>query len=168
MGALSHETYIVQNPALGAMLLWSFTTGYERGSKVSAPPPLPLLFIVLPLTLHQETSHLITSTQRRSGLRAFVNKFSDSKVSKNDLILAVNERAIQLRKLSMNSLRLAVASRLVAIDASAGSAISLSSTAPRAGIPRSVRAMLQNAEKLGRWFSEVSLHEVSVILKVRF
>lgn len=168
MGALSHETHIVQNPALGAMLLWSFANGYERGSKVNEPAPIPLFFVILPLTLHQETSALISTTQSASGLRAFADKFSGSKVSKSDLILAVNERAIQLRKLSLTSLKLAVASRLLAIETRKGCAISLSSTQPRAGVPRSVRTMLKNAEKLGRWFSQLSLHEVSVILKVRF
>lgn len=168
MGALSRETQIVQNPALGAMLLWSFANGYERGSKVKEPAPLPVLFLILPLILHQETSQLISTTQTGSGLRAFANKFSVSSVSKNDLILAVNERAIQLRKLTMTSLKLAVASRLLAIDTGKGCAISLSSTQPRAGVPGSVRKMLKNAEKLGRWCSQLSMHEVSVILKVRF
>lgn len=168
MGALSQETQIVQNPALGAMLLWRFTSGYELGSKAKSPVPFPLLFIVLPITLHQETAQLIASTRQASGLRAFVNKFSDSKVSKNDLILAINERAIKMRKLSMKSLTFAVASSLLAVDVGDGVVIPLSSTQPKAGVPKSVRTMLQCAERLGHWCSEVSLHEISVILKVRF
>jgi hypothetical protein len=168
MGTLSQETQLVQNPALGAMLLWRFVSGYERQSKVHNHTPLPLLFLVLPVTLHQDTAQFIASTRVASGLRAFVTKFSDSSVSKSDVVLAINDRAIKLRKLSIDSLKLAVAASLLAIDSSHALVISLSSTPPRSRVPRSVRVMLQSAEKFGQWCSEVSLHEVSLILKVRF
>lgn len=75
MSGLNQETRNVQNPALGAMLLWRFTVGYEEASKVKAPAPLPVLFIVLPMMFHQETSDLISSTLKASGLRNYVNKF---------------------------------------------------------------------------------------------
>jgi hypothetical protein len=94
MGALSQETQLVQNPALGAMLLWRFASGYERRSNIHSYAPLPLLFLVLPVTLHQETARFIASTRQASGLRAFVNKFSDSSVSKSDVLLAINDRAV--------------------------------------------------------------------------
>lgn len=168
MGALSRETQIVQNPALGAMLLWRFASGFESGSRVSMPAPIPLLFIVLPITLHHETAELIASTRQASGLRSFIGKFSESRISKNDLILALNERAIRMRKLSMESLNLAISSSLIALDTERGLAIALSLTEPKTGVPKPVRTMLQCAERLGYWCSEVSLHEVSAILKVRF
>ena len=168
MAALDLETRIVQNSALGAVLLWRFTSGYERENKVKGPPPIPLLFIVLPIMFHQDTAEIIISTRRSSGLRAFVNKFASSKSSKNDLILAINDRAIIMRNLSMRSLRLALASNLISIDIERGLAIPLTSTAPKAGVARSIRSMLQSAERLGYWCSQLSLYEVSAILKVRF
>src|SRR5262249_50121277 len=60
--------------------------GYEEASKVKAPTPLPLLFIVLPMVYHKETADLISSTLKASGLRNYVNKFSDTKTSKSDLV----------------------------------------------------------------------------------
>jgi len=168
MTILNQETRNIQNPALGAMLLWRFTTGYAKGSKASSPIPLPLLFIVLPIMLHQETAQFITSTQQRSGLRTFAAKFAEPQTSKNDLLLAIHERSIKMRNLSMNSLRQAIASKLILIDSTEGVAISISKTQPKAGIPKSVGSMIRGAEKLGSWCSELTLHEVSVILKVRF
>jgi hypothetical protein len=47
-------------------------------------------------------------------------------------------------------------------------ATSLSSSPVKAGITASVRSMLRGAERLGVWCSTISLHEVSVILKVGF
>lgn len=168
MTILNQETRNIQNPALGAMLLWCFTTGYAKGSEASSPTPLPLLFIVLPIMLHQETAQFITSTQQRSGLRTFAAKFAEQKTSKNDLLLAIHERSIKMRNLSMNSLRQAIASKLILIDSTEGVAISISKTQPKTGIPKSVGSMIRGAEKLGSWCSELTLHEVSVILKVRF
>ena len=168
MTILNQETRNIQNPALGAMLLWRFTTGYAKGCKASSPTPLPLLFIVLPIMLHQETAQFITSTQQRSGLRTFAAKFAEPKTSKNDLLLAIHERSIKMRNLSINSLRQAIASKLILIDSTEGVAIPISKTQPKAGIPQSVRSMIRGAEKLGSWCSELTLHEVSVILKVGF
>ena len=168
MGTLSQETQIVQNPALGAMLLWRFAAGYERANAVRDHAPLPLLFIVLPIMLYDEATQFIESTRESSGIRSFVAKFSDSRISKNDVIFSLNERAIKLRRLSIESLKVAVSASLVAVDIPRGVAISLSSTQPRSRIPQSIRTMLRSSEKLGTWCSEVSLHEVSSLLKVRF
>jgi hypothetical protein len=168
MHTLSQETQYVQNPALGAMLLWRFTVGYERGSGTASPTPIPLLFLVLPISLHEDTAHLVNSTQETSGLRAFAGKFSESKISKSDLLLSIHKSSLEMRRLTMDSLALATASSLIFFDCSAGTAISLSSSRVKAGIPSSVRSMLRGAEKFGVWCSTISLHEVSVILKVGF
>lgn len=168
MTVLNKETKLIQNPALGSVLLWRFTTGYAKGSEINSPTPLPLLFLVLPIALHQETATFVKSTQKSSGLRGFAGKFNESRHAKNDLILSIQPRSISMRNLTLHSLRLAITSRLVTLDTQTGTVIPLSSTAPRAGIPESVRIMLKAVEKLGVWCSQVSLHEVSVILKVGF
>lgn len=165
---LNQETKNIQNPALGAMLIWRFVTGYERGSNTSKPTPMPLLFLVLPMLLHRETAEFVSSTQEATGLRAFAGKFSESRKSKSDLLFALPKRSLDMRELTINSVALAVSSDLVLIDADHGTAISLSSSPVKLGIALSVRSMLRAAEKLGVWCSTVSLHEVSVILKVGF
>jgi hypothetical protein len=168
MSVLSQETRNVQNPALGAMLLWRFTVGYEEASKVKAPAPLPLLFIVLPMIYHQETSELISSTLKASGLRNYVNKFLDTKTSKSDLVYSIHDRAIKMRGLSLESLGLATASKLLSVDQQNGAVFSLSTSSAKSGIPQSVQSLLKSAEKLGSWCGAISMHEVSVILKIRF
>ncbi|OGN89437.1 MAG: hypothetical protein A2Z74_06645 [Chloroflexi bacterium RBG_13_46_9] len=165
---LNKETKNVQNPALGAMLIWRFVAGYERGSSTSRLTPIPLLFLVLPMLLHQETAEFVVSTQEATGLRAFASKFSKSSKSKTDLLFALPKRSLDMRKLTTDSLALAVSSDLLSIDSNHGMAISLSSGPVKTGISSSVRSMLRAAEKLGVWCSAISLHEVSVILKVGF
>lgn len=168
MPILSHETYHVQNPALGAVLLWRFATGYAQGSTENTAPPLPLLFIVLPILLHAEMQAVLTSTLRSSGLRKCFSKLSESKMSKSDLLYGIHKRASDMRNLTMDSLGIALSSKLIAIEPERAIAIPLTVTRPRFGIQQSVQSIIEDAEKLGFWCSQVSIYEVSNILKVRF
>jgi len=168
MGNLIREIQCVQNPALGAMILWRFTCGYLHGSKNNLFTPVPLLFIVLPIVLHQETTEFISSTRTTSGLRAFVDKFSISSTSKRDLILSIHNRAAIVKHLTLDSIKIGLSSKLISLDCNKGVAIPLSETFPKAGIPEDIRKMLKAAEKFGDWCSQLSLHEISITLKVVF
>jgi len=162
---LSKEVQNVQNPALGAALLWRFCCGYVETNRVNDPPPLPLLFLVLPIILHQATSEFVRRTYKSSGLRAFAAKFGDSSVSKQDLLVQIHDRSIRWRKLSLQSIELAVAGSLLKIDENGG-IIALSRTKVR-GLSDEVKRLMDLAEKLGVWFGELTVHEIVTALKVR-
>ena len=166
MNALTIEVRNIQNPALGAGLIWRFTCGYVASHQTHDPVPLPLMFLVLPILLHEQTEAFVQSTLRASGLRAFAGKFGKSENSKQDLLLAVHDRMLKLRDLSLDSIRLALATRLLHLDSAA--VIPLSQTQAAAGIPADIRRMMKNAEKLGAWFGLLTLHEIATTLKVRF
>lgn len=168
MPALSQEAEEVQNPGLGAMAVWRFATGYALASQENKPTPIPLLFLVLPLLYHEESLEVLSSTRRGSGLRGFAGKFSDSQHRKTDILLELHERCVRMRTLSLDALRVALATKLLALDVERAVAFPLTRTSPKAGVPNSIQLMLQNAEKLGAWCAELSLHEVSLILKVSF
>jgi len=140
VNALSKEVKAIQNPALGAMLLWRSCVGYQSESATSAPMPIPLLFLVLPIVLHKQTAELLSSTQERSGLRKFTEKFQTAAQSKTDLLLALGPRARTMRQLSQDSLQIAVAKSLIALDTESAGAFPLSTTTPMAGMPASVSA----------------------------
>lgn len=55
------ELEVVQNPALGAYSIWQFGLGFQ--SESGDPAKLPVLFLVLPLLLHQPTLAVISSTK---------------------------------------------------------------------------------------------------------
>jgi hypothetical protein len=162
---LAREAQNVQNPALGAALVWRFCCGYVEAHRVSASPPLPLLFLVLPIVLHQATAEFVKRTYKTSGLRAFAAKFGDSSVSKQDLLLQIHERSIRWRKLSLQSIELAAAGSLIRLHET-GEVIPLSRTKAR-GLPDEVKQLMNLAEKLGAWFGELTVHEVATTLKVR-
>ncbi|MPT40260.1 MAG: hypothetical protein E2603_17605 [Achromobacter sp.] len=165
MKTLAKEAQNIQNPALGAALIWRFCCGYVEANRVNAPPHLPLLFLVLPIVLHQATSEFVKRTYRSSGLRTFAAKFGDSSVSKQDLLMQIHDRSIRWRNLSLQSIELAVAGSLLKI-ADDGDAIPLSRTKAR-GLSDEIKHLMDIAEKLGIWFGELTVHEIVTTLKVR-
>ncbi|TKB82884.1 MAG: hypothetical protein E8D44_10315 [Nitrospira sp.] len=166
MNVLADEVRLVQNPALGAVLLWRFVSGYWEGHQQRSSTPLPLCFLVLPIVLHEQTAVFVKSTHKTSGLRAFATKFGESKISKQDLLLAIHERAKAFRELTLESLQLALSAKLVHLDLN-GEIFPLSRTRPQVGVPDTVKPLLKESEKLGYWFSQLTLHEIASILKVR-
>jgi hypothetical protein len=167
MSVLSQEVWQVQNPALGALLLWRFVVGYEHGRDDARWCPLPLLFIVLPTLFHQDTAKHVRSTRKGSGLRAFAAKFSASAATQADVLLGLNDRARAMRRQSLHALRMATGGRLVSIDANDASVFTLSTAAVRGGAEE-VRLLAGDAERLGHWCAQVTLFEVASTLKVRF
>jgi len=167
MLTLTREVRHIQNPGLGAVLLWRFACGYSASHPTSEHPPLQLAFIVLPVILHKETFELLKSTNRPTGLHGFADKFSRTDVGKSDVLLAIQPRALAWRPLSLDSLRLAVRARLLTVYQGDGKMIPVSTSAP-SGVPASVKPLLVNAEKLGEWCSVLTLFEIGTVLKVAF
>lgn len=163
--SLNREARFVQNPALGASLVWRFACGYSGKSVTSDSPPLPLVFLVLPLLLHQDTLEMIAGT--RAGLQAFADKFSQSENVQTDILLDIHARAINYRSLTLASLRVAIGAKLVSVIRDSGKVIALSSVSP-SGVPASVKPLLANADKFGAWCSELTLYEIGTTLKVAF
>ncbi len=167
MLTLTKEVRYIQNPGLGAVLLWRFACGYCNSHPTSGHPPLQLAFIVLPIILHRETFALLKSTNRPTGLHGFADKFSRSDVGKSDVLHAIQPRALAWRSLSLDSLRLAVRASLLTVAERDAKLIPVSLSAP-SGVPASVKPLLANAEKLGQWCSVLTLFEIGTVLKVAF
>ena len=158
---------LVQNPALGAVVLWRFARKYSDCHALHAAAPLPLCALVLPMVWHAETIENIASTQVGSGLRAFADKFSDTKTSQLDALLALHSRASRWRGKTMDALRMGFGSNLLRLDEQGGVIASDSAWSPVAHT-QPVRNQTNAAEKLGAWFAAMTLREISVALHVRF
>lgn len=167
MISLTQEVRNVQNPALGAGLLWRFSCGYSESHSTSNEAPLPLAFIVLPIVFHQVSETLVVGTRKSSGLRVFAAKFGNSDNSMQDLLLSLHGRMLSLRSLTVESLRVAIATRLLRLETT-GTLLALSRTQAAAGIPADVRRLMKSAEKLGNWCGLLTIHEVATTLKLRF
>ena len=158
------DVMYVQNPALGAALLWRFTCGYY--SNENRPVPFPLLFVVLPIVFRQDLCSVIKSTQRASGLSKVSEKLFSGKL--NDSIHYINNTAIQIRELTLDAFNIAVEANLVSLSTQNAVVFPLTTTIRKYTPKGDCKSMLAAAEKLGTWCSELTLLEVSKWLKVRF
>lgn len=162
MTAILNEVQAMQNPALGAVLLWRFACGFSPASSPNGTP-LPLAFVVLPLTLHARSSEKVAGTRPASGLRKFEAKFSDD--DRGDILLALQPRTLAMRDLSLRSLRIAIRSGLLTLVPKEAVLWPRSRFAAPA-VAKPVVDLLKSAEKLGTWCRDVSLFEFTGLLKV--
>jgi hypothetical protein len=165
MGILNREVELVQNPALGAGLLLNCTKGYVQANATNSPMPIPLLYLVLPIVLHEETEKIIASTQTKSGLRMAASKFIDSSIAKNDLLLAIHDRALTMRELTTRSVSIGIACKLFTIDIKSANVIPYGIDVPDSKIQGPVSSLFKSSSKLGYWFGTLTLQEVAVTLK---
>lgn len=161
MSSLGELATEIQNPGLGAGLVWQCTTGYQDTVEDGHSCPIAFLFLPLPLILHSDSNHIISHTYRSSGLRKFVSKAAP------DEILSIHERVEAFRSKTMRSIFLASRAKLIRINASKAEVWSLRKSLPE--VPDAdTRKLLRNASKLGAWFAQITPHEIAVLLGVRF
>ena len=159
------ELDIVQNPAIGAYLIWGFTLGYQQDGADAVP--MPLAFLVLPILLHRQTFDEVASTRKASGLPLFAAKFDKER----EILMGIHGRALQLRPLSLQSIGVAATSRLVRIEYNTaqlhGYPLDLLDAA-KPKLPERLKGFAAAADKLGYWFSKLGLAQVSSTLRVDF
>lgn len=149
----------VQNPALGAWLLWEYGRRYQA-TTTSAPSHFLLFFLVLPICLHRPTLEAVNSTQEKSGLGKFCEKLG----SKREELLAIHERALKLRALTLSSISFGIRAGLFDLNYENGVLRALEHKAPKP--PERVKPHAKGAVKLGSWFESIDAANVFTALKV--
>jgi hypothetical protein len=150
---------LVQNSAFGSLLLWSFGRGYQA-EKVGDLPPLTVFFLVLPLILHSPTLREIRSTNLPSGLSKLSSKLADQR----EQLLAVHDRALAMRELTLQSVASGIATSLLHVDYD--SALVRSNEAKPPTPPERLKFHISSAEKVGRWFARLPQSQVFSLLQV--
>lgn len=163
MSPLLTEVQAMHNPALGAALVWRFACGYIPERTAGDGVPLALAFIVLPIVLHTRTREGVEVTRLASSMHKFEEKFDDQ----GDVLLAIHQRTIAMRPLSLESVRLALASGLVTLLPQDGTLWPRTYAAPR-GAAKTIGSLMKSAEKLGTWCAPFSLFELSGMLRLEF
>lgn len=164
MSNQDRDVMFVQNPAIGAALLWRFICGYYAHE--NRPVPFPLLFVVLPIVFRQDLCTVIKGTQKASGLSKVSEKLFSSK--QNDSIHYVNTTAIQMRELTLEAFNIAVEANLVSLSAETATVFPLTTTVRKYTPKGDCKDMMAAAEKLGVWCSDLTMLEIAKWLKVRF
>lgn len=153
---------IVQNPGLGAFAIWRFGQGFQVDD--GRPANFALAFLVLPIVMHRATLDTVTSTQRASGLALLAAKLGKER----EHLLAVHDRALLLRHLTLQSIAVGVSGRLLSVDYENGTvrANTPEQKSKKLVLPERVKHIGPAAEKLGHWFSKLSIGQVTSLLRV--
>jgi hypothetical protein len=166
MTTLGHESRMMQNSALGAVLLWRFAAAYTKSSG-KEEVLMPLCFLPLPMVWHEKTAEHVRSTQLNSGLRRFAAKFTDETPSDLDILLDLNRRAYLWRSKSLQSLRFGVSTGLMKLNKSGHIKPNEKDWSVNECNPQT-RKMCNAAGKIGAWFAPLSLREISMAIHVNF
>ena len=86
MITMSDEIDLIQNPAIGSIIIWKFLFGY--GTKLEHEN-FEILFIVLPIIFNHEMRSYIDSTRKTSGLIKVAEKMMKDK--KIDIVYQIKK-----------------------------------------------------------------------------
>ena len=150
---------LVQNPAFGSLLLWSFGRGYQSVD-VGGLPVVTSFFLTLPLVLHGPTMRIIKSTNQSSGLAKFVAKLGEER----ERLFAVHDRALAMRGLTLDSLAAGISAKLLKVDYDTATVRSNEMKSPV--VPERLKYHVASAEKVGRWFARLPPNQVFSLLQV--
>ncbi|MCP1768657.1 three component ABC system middle component [Bradyrhizobium japonicum] len=150
---------LVQNPALGAILLWKFCRGFQK-ERPDALPILVSLFCVLPVVYHAPTLRDVKSTNMPSGLVRFATKLSEHR----EALIAIHNRALLMRELTLESVATGIAARLLRLNYSTAEVSGNDALPPV--MPERLKDHYSGAEKLGHWFARLPLSHALSTLRI--
>jgi hypothetical protein len=154
---LNKEMWQVQNPGLGAALIWQF--GRAFASQFEEAVPLPYAFFVIPLLYNKSTLELVVRTNK--GLRKI-----DEKLNNDEAISTTAQmNVLSMRELSSESLCIALRAGLLTVQSEAATFRSRV-TAPPVLDGKMPKELMKAADKLGRWAAEVSLREFCFVFRL--
>lgn len=156
------EVDLVQNAALGSVLVWHFGIGYQERA-ASVPPPLLLSFIVLPICLYSQTLSDVLSTRRASGLSLFAEKITNSREN----LLAIHPRALAMRELTFESIGIGVGGGLLTIDYP-GATLRSNQSEKTPELPERIKDLWEAAGRLGYWCGAMPIGHISSLLRMDF
>lgn len=157
---MSNEIDLIQNPAIGSIIIWKFLLGY--GTKLEQDK-FELLFIVLPIIFNQELRNYMDSTRKSSGFTKVIEKMMRDK--KIDIVYQINNNAENMKELTLESIRIGIIANLFVLDEMLNIEVE-DIKIPK--VSKNIEKILENAEKIGKWLSELNMLEIEKILKVRF
>jgi hypothetical protein len=159
---IDFEERIIQNPLLGAILVWAFISKYQERSENSDPANILMVMPVLPILLHQNSVTHLKSMRFDSGLTKALVDFPMMRAG-------LQERIASMAPLTFSSINLACAASLLRRETNAG-AIAFETVITRLpadiapeGIPRD---MASAARRLGAFFADASLVQIQMQLGI--
>jgi len=168
----------IQNPALGAVLVWQFCLGFVEKSQQL--PNFLHPFVVLPIVWNPVSFEALISTRKDSGLIALASKLitptaviqessSLAQLPKSGIenLYAIHGRAVRFRALTLKSLLLAIEMGLLTLDSKNGNLVPKEISIPQKMLVP-IKKLVQNSFKLGMMCAAKSPSQIGKILQVQY
>ena len=157
---LYDEGELVQNPGIGAALLWEFVAAYCKAAN-NHGPSIPLCFPVIPITFHQETVECLHRRIYDGGLFLAI---ADNRT----LFVDLQERVESMLPQTMMALNFAFASKLLLFDSAIQQIHPGRRTSPFQMQSKEFRRMINTSKRLGHWFGTLNVQQLAGLLRIRF
>lgn len=160
------EVEAIQNPALGAIIIWKFSKGYSKAN--ADPLPIHLLFLAIPLLMCEDLFEVTKSSTR--GLYKLRDNLSKKDLNTDHLFLPeLQNRICDFKEITANSLTLALSCQLLELDYSSATASYIAHRTPSGmPLPTAYDGLNNTAEKLGKWCGATQFNEIARMLEVEF
>lgn len=153
------EYEIVQNPALGACVLWQYTEAFSKATGRQRGPSLVEAMPVLPLVFHEESAESLGRRRYDGGL---YTALADDRA----LFVGLQKRMEDMTPQTFQALNIALRSGLLSYDRLASQLHRVPRVKPPTATNDAVRLMFFTAQRLGHWFAGFSPAETLKQLQI--
>lgn len=165
---LAKEAWLINNPALGSYLIWTFVLESYNNTKLPVHPSK--IFCLFPFIYYSNTRDILSSTHLSSNLYSYTAKFSTTKACATDITLSIHSRVDNQKEKTLESLITAFDNGLLTIDTYSGLIIPNTRIKPiaRTELHDSIKELYDGSRKLGKWLSNMNTEDVTRTIKVVF
>lgn len=156
------EQRVIQNTGLAAETIWQAVyEAYETKGRTEGVP-LPMAFLVLPLTFHQRTARVLAKKTQPGALYKALADDREITVDLQRRMQAMSERTFQALSIGFHT-------GLLRLDQDPErQLIPGKRTQPVAHVTDEVNTIMKAAKRVGRAFAEMSLEQLCIHLRIRF
>ena len=165
---LAKEAWLINNPALGSYLIWTFSL--ECYNNTQQPIHPSKIFCLFPFIYYLNTRDILSCTNFSSNLHAYIAKFYTTKACGTDIALSIHARVDAQKEKTLESLITAFDCGLLMIDINSGLIIPNTRIKPvaRNELDKEIKDLYDSSRKLGKWFSNMNTEEITRTIKVVF
>lgn len=153
---------IYQNHALGAHAIWEFCKTYEDFHEHKDAPPLLLVLPLLPIVYNKRATEAIKNRNFKEG--SLYKVITENK----DIYLGLQERMENSIELTFKAISIAAAANLVIYDKDTGQIFVNRKFEPQKINHLDYRDIILSSKRIGAWFAQLNLQEISTLFNITF
>lgn len=156
------EQRVIQNPGLGAEVIWQAVHEAYYSSGQTDGVPLPLVFLILPLTFHKRTATELASKTQPGALYKALGEDRELTIGLQERMQAMCDRTFQALSIGFQT------GLLLYDEGPSRQLIPGRKTTPVIHVTDEVKVILNAARRVGQAFYEMSFVQLTTQLNIRF